>query len=55
LIACITPSAASSMAAMPARQTAGAHDMPLTQPEAPVMVTSIEMPAHSGQREGPGT
>ena len=43
-----------SMATMPARQTPMPQAAPLTQPDAPAIVTSIEQPAASGQRDGPG-
>jgi hypothetical protein len=39
---------------MPAVHTPGPQAVPLTQPEAPAIVTSIEMPAAIGQRDGPG-
>ena len=43
-----------SIATMPAEHTPGPQAVPLTQPDAPAIVTSIEMPAAIGQREGPG-
>ena len=44
-----------SIATMPAVHTPGPQAAPLTQPEAPAIVHSIEMPAASGHLEGPGT
>jgi hypothetical protein len=35
--------------------TTGPQAAPLTQPEAPAMVASIDMPAASGHFDGPGT
>jgi hypothetical protein len=40
---------------MPATHTPGPQDAPFTQPAAPDIVTSIDMPPAIGHREGPGT
>jgi hypothetical protein len=49
------PNSTASMATMPSRQTSLPQAASLTQAEAPTIVTSMEIPASIGQREGPGT
>lgn len=49
------PNSTASIARMPTRHTMRPQAASLTQPDAPIIVTSMEIPASIGQRDGPGT